>query len=85
MTTRNLQERLDKELQTNVGLKVEFDGGSFMVSGRGELHLGVLIESMRREGRELQVSAPEVISKVVDGVKMEPIEQLIINVDESLA
>lgn len=85
MTTRNLQDRLDKELQTNVGLKVEFDGGSFMVSGRGELHLGVLIESMRREGRELQVGAPEVISKIVDGVKMEPIEQLLVTVDESLA
>jgi GTP-binding protein len=85
MTTRNLQERLDKELQTNVGLKVEFDGGSFMVSGRGELHLWVLIESIRREGWELQVGAPEVIAKMVDGQKMEPIEQLLVTVEESLA
>ncbi len=55
MTTRNLEERLKKELETNVGLKVEVEEGKYIVSGRGELHLGVLIESIRREGRELQV------------------------------
>ena len=56
-----------------------------MVSGRGELHLGVLIETMRREGYEMQVSAPQVITKIVDGDTMEPFETLIITVDESLA
>ena len=55
MTTRNMDERLSKETETNVGLKVEMEEGRFIVYGRGELHLSVLIESIRREGRELQV------------------------------
>lgn len=82
VTSRNLRDRLTKELETNVALRVE-DGASpdeFSVSGRGELHLAVLIETMRREGYELQVSQPEVIMKEVDGVKMEPFERLVIEV-----
>lgn len=83
MTTRNLKERLDKELQTNVWLRLEEEDGRFMVSGKWELHLWVLIESIRREGRELQVGAPEVIFKTTDdGKKEEPIENVIINVAE---
>jgi GTP-binding protein len=86
MTTRNLQERLAKELETNVWLKVDTDDGRFLVSGRGELHLSVLIETMRREGRELQVGPPQVIIKTDEnGNKQEPMEQLIINVDDNLA
>ncbi|GHW02869.1 GTP-binding protein [candidate division SR1 bacterium] len=85
MTTRNMQERLEKELETNVGLKIDFDDGRFIVSGRGELHLGVLIENIRREGRELQVGAPQVIFKEIDGKKHEPIENLVVSVDDALS
>ncbi len=86
MTTRNLQERLTKELETNVWLKVDFEDSRFLVSGRGELHLSVLIETMRREGRELQVWPPQVIIRTDEhGKKQEPYEQLIINVDDNLA
>ncbi len=85
MTTRNLDERLTKELEVNVGLKVENQDGRFVVSGRGELHLSVLIETIRREGRELQVGPPQVIFKEEGGKKLEPIEQLIVNVDDSLS
>ena len=77
VTSRNLRERLYKELETNVALKVdpsEEGAESFLVSGRGELHLGILIETMRREGFELQVSQPQVIYHQVDGVKHEPYE-----------
>ncbi len=83
VTSRNLRDRLYKELEVNVALKVEpsEEGAeSFLVSGRGELHLGVLIETMRREGFELQVSQPQVIFHEKDGVKMEPYEVLTINV-----
>ncbi|GIO85289.1 GTP-binding protein TypA/BipA [Paenibacillus faecis] len=84
VTSRKLRERLFKELETDVSLRVDETDSpdAFIVSGRGELHLGILIENMRREGYELQVSKPEVIVKEVDGVKMEPIERLLIDVPE---
>ena len=84
VTSRQILERLTHELKHNVALRVEEteDGDKFKVSGRGELHLGVLIENMRREGFELAVSRPEVIMKVVDGQKMEPIENVTIDVEE---
>ncbi len=84
VTSRQILERLNHELKHNVALRVEEteDGDKFKVSGRGELHLGVLIENMRREGFELAVSRPEVIMKVVDGEKMEPIENVTIDVEE---
>jgi len=83
LTSRHLKARLEKEAQTNVGLKVEeLEGeGRFKVSGRGELHLTVLIENMRREGFELAVSSPEVIFKEVDGQVCEPMEYLILDID----
>lgn len=84
VTSRQILERLTHELKHNVALRVQEteDGDKFKVSGRGELHLGVLIENMRREGFELAVSRPEVIMKVVDGVKMEPLENVTIDVEE---
>ncbi|WLQ12227.1 translational GTPase TypA [Hahella aquimaris] len=84
VTSRNIKERLEKELLYNVALRVE-QGDSpdkFIVSGRGELHLSVLIETMRREGFELGVSRPEVIVKEIDGQKVEPYEQVIIDVED---
>ncbi|MWC27467.1 translational GTPase TypA [Paenibacillus sp. MMS18-CY102] len=84
VTSRKLRDRLFKELETDVALRVEETDSpdAFVVSGRGELHLGILIENMRREGYELQVSKPEVIIKDVDGVRSEPYERLIIDVPE---
>ncbi|WP_458068806.1 translational GTPase TypA [Rhodanobacter sp. BL-MT-08] len=84
LTSRQLRERLDREKVQNVALKVEdgSDADKFLVSGRGELHLSVLIENMRREGYELAVSRPEVILKEIDGQKMEPIEQLVVDIEE---
>ena len=85
VTSRNIKERLDRELIHNVALRVE-QGDSpdkFKVSGRGELHLSVLIENMRREGFELGVSRPEVIQKVIDGQLSEPYEMLVIDCEES--
>lgn len=84
VTTRNISERLSKELKSNVSLKVEMTDSPdiFKVSGRGELHLAILIENMRREGYELQVSKPEVILKKIDSVTSEPIEHVIIDVPE---
>lgn len=84
ITSRKLRERLFKELETDVSLRVDETDSpdAFVVAGRGELHLGILIENMRREGFELQVSKPEVIIKDIDGQKMEPIERLIIDVPE---
>jgi GTP-binding protein len=87
VTGRQIRERLEKELEINVGLKVDFspeqesNGPAFFkVYGRGELHIAVLLENMRREGYELQVSQPQVIVKLVDGVESEPYEELIIDV-----
>lgn len=84
VTSRQILERLQNELKHNVALRVEEteDGDKFRVSGRGELHLGVLIENMRREGFELAVSRPEVIMRMVDGVKQEPFEEVTIDVEE---
>ncbi len=83
LTTRKIEERLIRETQKDVSLRVEPNGtDSFLVSGRGELHLGILIENMRREGFELEVSKPKVIIKEIDGVKYEPWEELQIEVPE---
>ncbi|WP_266181450.1 translational GTPase TypA [Dyella humicola] len=84
LTSRQLRERLERETVHNVALRVEdgSDADKFLVSGRGELHLSVLIENMRREGYELAVSRPEVIIKEIDGQKMEPIEQLVVDLEE---
>jgi GTP-binding protein len=84
VTSRNIKERLDRELIHNVALRVEqgATADKFKVSGRGELHLAVLIETMRREGFELAVSRPQVITKEVDGVTQEPYESLVIDIDE---
>ncbi|ALN87171.1 translational GTPase TypA [Lysobacter capsici] len=84
LTSRQLRERLQRETLHNVALKVEegSDPDKFLVSGRGELHLSVLIENMRREGFELAVSRPEVIIKEIDGKLMEPVEQLVVDIEE---
>jgi GTP-binding protein len=84
VTSRQLRERLEKELLTNVALKLEETGetDSFLVSGRGELHLTILLENMRREGYELAVSRPRVVIREIDGEKCEPFEVLTIDVDE---
>ena len=79
-TSRQIGERLQKELETNVGLRVEDNGIGFVVSGRGELHLSVLIESMRREGYEFEVGRPQVVTKEENGQTLEPVEELIIEV-----
>jgi GTP-binding protein len=82
VTSRNIRERLHRELRNNLSLRVEDTSSpdTFRVSGRGELHLGILIENMRREGFEMAVSKPEVIFREVDGVRMEPMECLVIDV-----
>jgi GTP-binding protein len=79
-TSRQIAERLHRETETNVGLKVEDDGIGFTVAGRGELHLGVLIETMRREGYEFEVGRPQVVTHEEKGQTMEPVEEVIIEV-----
>lgn len=79
-TSRQISERLKKELETNVGLQVEEDGIGFLVAGRGELHLSVLIETLRREGYEFEVGRPQVVTRQKDGQVEEPVEELIVEV-----
>ena len=80
VTTRQIRDRLERELEGNVGLRVDFTGGdTFKVSGRGELHIAILIENMRREGFELQVSQPQVIIREENGKKLEPFEEVIVD------
>ena len=77
VTSRQIEERLTRELENNLSLRLEKPGnGKFVVSGRGELHLSILLETMRREGYEMEVGKPEVITKVIDGVKVEPVEEV---------
>lgn len=87
LTNRHIKERLDRELETNVGLKLESLNGAdgYKVSGRGELHLSILLEEMRREGYELSVSKPVVLFKDIDGVKCEPFERVLISTPNDYA
>ena len=86
VTGRQLRERLERELEVNIGLKIDFSSPEyFKVYGRGELHIAILLENMRREGYEMQVSQPQVIIKEVDGQKMEPFEEAIVDVPEDLS
>jgi len=81
VTSRQIKDRLEKELEVNVGLQVDFDmGDSFEVRGRGEMHIAILLENMRREGYELAVSQPQVIIKDIDGVKSEPFEEVTVDI-----
>lgn len=86
VTNRQIKERLEKELEVNVGLKIDFsDAASYKVYGRGELHIAILLENLRREGYEVQVSQPQVIIKNIDGVDYEPFEELTIDVPEPMS
>jgi len=86
VTGRQIRERLEKELEVNVGLKIDFSSSEYMtVFGRGELHIAILLENMRREGYELQVSQPQVIIKVENGKKLEPFEEVVIDVPEEFS
>ncbi len=79
VTSRQIRDRLERELEVNVGLRVEFEGDTFKVSGRGELHIAILLENMRREGYELQVSQPQVIFHEEGGKKLEPYEEVVVD------
>jgi GTP-binding protein len=83
VTSKQIKERLEKELEVNVGMKIDFTGEFFKVYSRGELHAAILIETMRREGYELQVSQPKVIIEIRDGKKFEPYEEVTIDVPEA--
>lgn len=86
VTTRQIRERLEKELEVNIGLRVDFSSSDyFTVFGRGELHIAILLENMRREGYELQVSQPEVIVKEENGGRVEPYEEVVIDVPQELS
>lgn len=80
VTNKELRERLEKEMEVNVGLRIDFSSDSYKVYGRGELHVSILLENMRREGYEIQVSQPQVIMKEIDGKKSEPFEEVTIDV-----
>ena len=82
VTNKQIRERLAKELEINVGLRIDFEGDHYKVYGRGELHIAILLENMRREGYELQVSQPQVIIKEKDGQKVEPFEEVTIDVPD---
>jgi len=83
VTSRQIRERLERELEVNVGLKVDFSSAeAFRVYGRGEMHISVLLEHMRREGYEMQVSQPQVIFHEENGVKLEPFEEVVIDIPE---
>lgn len=85
VTNRQIKERLEKELEVNVGLRIDFDNSEYYkVYGRGEMHIAILLENMRREGYELQISQPHVIIKDIDGVKSEPYEEVTINVPDTM-
>lgn len=86
VTAKLLQQRLERELETNISLVItKGDDGSYYVAGRGELQLSILIETLRREGYEFQIRKPEVVLKIEDGVKMEPIEELVIDTNEEFS
>ncbi|KKP89101.1 MAG: GTP-binding protein TypA/BipA [Berkelbacteria bacterium GW2011_GWA2_35_9] len=85
VTSTQLRDRLKKELEINVGLKIDFDSDRFMVYGRGELHIAILLENLRREDYELQVSQPHVIYKNIDGIKNEPFEEVTIDVPQIMS
>ena len=87
VTSRHIKDRLEQELERNLALRIEDTGSAdkFLVFGRGVMHLSVLIETMRREGYELQIGQPQVIIKIINGVKCEPIETLTIDLPENLS